>query len=328
MRRLTALALCLLGATSPLSAQAQAPGIQLQPVAGAEPIDRTTQTDDVKMKQDVDERMTVPVMLAGSGPYRFLVDTGADRTAVSRDVAERLRFARQAPVMLHSVSGATAVETATIPLLELDRKRVRAIDAALLDRSHMGADGILGVDSLASQRVMFDFDKNMMSVVPSSSPDFRGEPGTIVVVGKKRHGRLLFTQASVNGRRVVVVIDTGSAVSLGNAALRRQLQGTRQPSEKDQVELLSVTGGKIMGSYTFVNELELGGVTLNDLAIIFTEAHTFKQLDLENKPALLLGMNAIRAFKKVSIDFANRKFRVMLPERSELDTQLAMKALP
>ena len=88
MRRLTALALCLLGATSPLSAQAQAPGIQLQPVAGAEPIDRTTQTDDVKMKQDVDERMTVPVMLAGSGPYRFLVDTGADRTAVSRDVAE------------------------------------------------------------------------------------------------------------------------------------------------------------------------------------------------------------------------------------------------
>jgi len=38
---------------------------------------------------------------------------------------------------------------------------------------------------------------------------------------------------------------------------------------------------------------------------------------------LLLGMNAIRAFKKVSIDFANRKFRVVLPEHSSLDARLA-----
>ena len=36
-------------------------------------------------------------------------------------------------------------------------------------------------------------------------------------------------------------------------------------------------------------------------------------------------MNAIRAFKKVSIDFANRKFRVVVPEKAELDTRLAMR---
>ena len=51
-------------------------------------------------------------------------------------------------------------------------------------------------------------------------------------------------------------------------------------------------------------------MTLNNLAIVFTDAHTFKQLNLDASPALLLGMNAMRAFKKVSIDFANRKFRV------------------
>jgi hypothetical protein len=37
-------------------------------------------------------------------------------------------------------------------------------------------------------------------------------------------------------------------------------------------------------------------------------------------------MNAFRAFKKVSIDFANRKFRVVVPERSEIETRLAMRA--
>jgi len=323
MRAFLAVAISL-GAATPLFADTQ--GIQLQPVGEAQPIDRTTQTQDVQIKKDRDDRMTVPVMLSGSGPYRFLVDTGADRTAVSTQIADRLRFARQQNVVLHGVAGARSVETAKVPLLQLERKRVSEIDAALLDSDHMGADGILGVDSLASQRVMFDFDKNTMSVVPSSSPDFRREPGTIVVSAKRKYGRLLFTEASINGRSAVVVIDTGSAVSLGNEALRRQLRGKRELTSKEQVELMSVTGDKILGDYMFARELQLGGVTLNDLAIIFADAHTFKQLGLENRPALLLGMNAIRAFKKVSIDFANRKFRVVLPEHSELDTQLAMRA--
>jgi len=38
-------------------------------------------------------------------------------------------------------------------------------------------------------------------------------------------------------------------------------------------------------------------------------------------------MNAIRAFKKVSIDFASRKFRVVLPESSSLDIRMAAARL-
>jgi hypothetical protein len=77
----------------------------------------------------------------------------------------------------------------------------------------------------------------------------------------------------------------------------------------------------------FVRDLEIGGVTLKNLAIVFADAHTFKQLKLDQKPALLLGMNAIRAFKKVSIDFASRKFRVVLPQSSALNYELAYARL-
>jgi hypothetical protein len=75
-----------------------------------------------------------------------------------------------------------------------------------------------------------------------------------------------------------------------------------------------------------LDQLELGGVTFKDLAIVFADAHTFKKLDLYDRPALLLGMNAMRAFKKVSIDFANKKFRVILPEKTELDVRVAIAA--
>ena len=74
-----------------------------------------------------------------------------------------------------------------------------------------------------------------------------------------------------------------------------------------------------MGQYTIVRKLEVGGVTLKDLPVVFTESHAFGRLGLEGKPALLLGMNALRGFDRVSIDFAKRKLRVVLPEEGALD---------
>jgi len=318
-------ALAALLATSGLSAQTRT--TTLEAVSGIPDVDKTTQTEDVKFKSDTAQRMTVPVLLGGSGPYRFLVDTGADRTAISREVANRLKFVAGDDASLHSVAGVSTVSTATVPSLQLTRKEIHNINAPLLESANMGADGILGTDSLRSQRVMFDFDAQTLSIVPSAVPDFKAEPGTIVIEGTRRNGRLVVTEATANGRPLTVVIDTGSEVSIGNEALRRSLLGAKALHGSEQVILESVTGDKIPGDYMFVRDLEIGGVGLKDLAIVFANAHTFKRLDLENKPALLLGMNAMRAFKKVSIDFASRKLRVVVPEHSSLDLRMASSRL-
>ena len=300
----------------PVTTQQSAPTSQ-----GA--VDKTTQTEDVRFRNDLYDRMTVPVRLSGTGPYRFLVDTGADRTAISRELAAKLKLAAGQKASLHSVSEKSTVATATVPDLQLTRRNVRVIDAPLLESVNMGADGILGVDSLRYQRVLFDFEGQRMSVVPSKIREIANEPGAIVITAKSRKGRLIITEAKANGRRVTVVLDTGAQVSIGNSALRKQLLGKGVSDGPKQIELHSVTGGKIMGDYLFVREVEMGGVELSNLAIVFADAHTFKALGLDRKPALLLGMNALRAFKKVSIDFANKTFRVVVPERSENEMKLA-----
>jgi predicted aspartyl protease len=310
------------------SANAQTATTKLDAVSGVPDIDKTSQTEDIKFRNDRDDRMTVPVRLSGAGPYQFLVDTGADRTAVSRELVASLRLASAGGAELHSVAGVSNVTTARIPDLALTRTPEQSVDAAVLDRANMGADGIVGVDVLRSQRVQFDFEKQTMSIVPSATPDFQREPGTIVVTARRKNGRLVVTDAEVNGQRLTVVLDTGSQVSIGNQALRRRLLGDNLLDLNRTVELEGVTGEKVVGDYMFVKELTIGGIGLTNLAVVFTDAHTFKQLGLNNRPALLLGMNAIRAFKRVSIDFANRKFRVVLPERSELDTRLAAAGLP
>jgi predicted aspartyl protease len=298
---------------------------RLDAVAGVPEIDKTTQTQDIQFRNTANDRMTVTVRLAGTGPYQFLVDTGADRSAVSSAIVAKLALTRGSSAALHSSTGVTTVTTARVPNLELTRPTQKLIEAAVLESAYMGADGIVGSDVLNSQRVQFDFERRTMSVVPAAVPDFRDEPGTIVVEARRKNGRLIVTDAAANGQRITVVLDTGSEVCVGNQVLRDRLLGRNLIDARQTVELESVTGARITGDYMFVRKLEIGGITLENLAVVFADAHTFKQVKLDKTPTLLLGMNAFRAFKKVSIDFANRKFRVVVPERSEIETRLAMR---
>jgi predicted aspartyl protease len=270
--------------------------------------------------------MTVPVRVSGSGPFRFVVDTGADRTVISRQIADRLRLPPGAAVNMHSVTGVDRVRTAMLDRIDYSAKRVAGVEAAVLEAEHIGADGILGTDSLSSQRVQFDFSNNLLSIT-SARQNLRDEPGTIVVKARRRSGRLIVTEAYANGRPVTVVIDTGSDVSIGNPALHAMLHKRRMLREQGTVELTPVTGAKLTGDYTLLRKLELGGVVMTDLAVVFADAHTFRQMKLTDRPALLLGMTATRAFDKVSIDFASRKLRVILPSGAERDDsiQLALR---
>ena len=314
----------LAGLATPVAAAQQQHAL---PALGA--VDSTTQAEDVAIKNDGYERMTVPVVVSDTGPYQFLVDTGADRSAVSKALADRLQLRRSAPVRLHSVAGVSAVQTAALPSLRLTSSNISVDGAAVLSDDHMGADGILGVDSLRSQRVEFDFKANLMSVVPAAQitrfevPD----PSEIVVTAKRKSGRLVIANAKVDSELVRAVLDTGSQITIGNEALRRKLMRTRGIAERGgKVEIRSVTGERLIGEYLMLSRLEIGGAILSNVAIVFADAHTFKQLGLDRRPAMLLGMNAMRAFDKVSIDFANKKLRLIPPQHSDSQqTQLASR---
>ena len=315
MRLLPAIGVLLLGAALPLAAQPTNTQ-EYETVSQPAGVDDTTQATDLRFKRDDYNRMTVPVRVAGYGPYRFLIDTGADRTAISSALASQLQLRDRKDVTLHSVTGASEIETANVPVLDITAKKVRNIDAALLDSEHMGADGILGLDSLRSQRVLFDFKKQTLRVVPAEAY-VREDKDTIVVTAQVRNGRLIMTQARAEGTPVTIIVDTGAQVSIGNEALLRKLR-RGSVTRTGAVELHSVTGETLAGQYTIVRELNVGGVTLKRLPIVFADSHAFRRLGLDNKPALLLGMNALRSFDKVSIDFHRKKLKVVLPEESSL----------
>ena len=65
-----------------------------------------------------------------------------------------------------------------------------------------------------------------------------------------------------------------------------------------------------------VEAIRIGGFTMTDVGVAFVDAHPFKRFGLLNKPAMLLGMDTLRAFRRVSVDFAQRKVRFLLPDQS------------
>ena len=275
----------------------------------------TDQTRDSKLARDYHDRMTLGVRVGNSGPFAFLVDTGAERTVISRELAGQLRLGAGQAISLQSVLGRRLVETVDIPALQLGARRIAVPDAPSLPAQHLGADGILGLDSLASQRVVFDFQKRLMSITPSRGTSARLEGTTIVVDARKRYKRLLFTNAIVDSHSVVVVLDTGSEISIGNLALQRKL--ARRRGLQGSVAIETVLGEKVAAGVAKVDRLEIDSLTLTDMSIAFIDADIFRRLKIDHKPAMLLGMNAVRAFDRVSVDFATGKVRFVLPGTSK-----------
>jgi predicted aspartyl protease len=263
----------------------------------------------------------VPVSIGGQGPYHFVVDTGAERTVIARELASQLALAPGRTATVHSMTEVSQIATVVIPGLRIGTRTVSGINAPALSRSNLGAAGMLGVDSLQSQRVEFDFKREQMTISPSRRPEQEWRPdNTIVVTGRRLYGRLVLVDASVEGQRVWVIIDTGSQVTVGNTALRRALERRGRLSLLSPIQLMSITGGQAEAQYGTAHRIRIGGIDIHDLPVAFADVHPFRQLRLLDRPALLLGMDALQLFERVSVDFANRRVRVLLHDDTSLQT--------
>jgi predicted aspartyl protease len=269
----------------------------------------------VALGQDRSERMTVPVKVAGQPEIPFVVDTGAERTVVSRQLAERLNLPKGPVRNLVTVTGTGKVNTVIVPGLELSGTRTKAIEAPALEREHIGAHGMLGLDSLKSRRVLLDFKKNEMRVMPGRRAEDVDED-TIVVTARSKYGQLILVDARFLGERVKVIVDTGSQTSIGNQALLDRLQRRKKAIALTPVTVTSVTGQTIPAQFATIDRIQIGGADFNNIPVAFADAEPFKRFGLANQPALLLGMDALRLFDQVSVDFANKQVRFILPGTS------------
>jgi predicted aspartyl protease len=280
------------------------------PVSATPPVSPTVDTG-----YDRALRMTVPVMINGQGPFDFVVDTGADRTVISQELAARLNLPEAGKARLHAMGGSAMVEMVKIDTLSVSTNIVRKVEAAALPADHIGAVGLLGIDSLKGQRIVMDFRANTMRIEPSGVKEapIPQDGELIVVTARTRLGQLVMVDADANGEKIWVVVDTGAQNSVANSRLRSLLGRQRSKVTVKSVDMIDVLGQRTPAEFAIVTRLRIGGVALGNAAIAFVDAHPFKLFDLHRKPSMLLGVESLKSFERVSVDFSTKKVKFLLP---------------
>ncbi len=267
-------------------------------------------SDEATLRTDRHTRMTVPVTIAGAGPYRFLIDTGAQATVVTHRLVEDLSLRRSGTALLVAMGSSQRVETVELDDLEFANRSVSGLISPLLHTGNIGADGILGLDSLQDTRVLIDFRERRMAIADAEY-ETSNSGYEIVVRARKKLGQMIIADARIDGVRTAVIIDTGAQNSIANPVLLRKLRAR----ERHEIVSVDVLGTQLTSSATFLKSLQIGRAELTNVPIGFAESPIFAALGLSRRPALVLGMNNLRAFDRVAIDFSTQRVLFDMPSR-------------
>ena len=277
---------------------------QVEEVIGDAPSDEATLTADRH------KRMTVPVTIAGEGPYRFLIDTGAQATVVTHQLVEDLALRRSGTATLVAMGSSRQVETVELDDLEFANRSVSGLISPLLHTSNIGADGILGLDSLQDTRVLIDFRERRMAIADAEYEE-SNSGYEIIVRARRKLGQMIITDARIDGVRAAVVIDTGAQNSIANPVLLRKLRAR----ERHEIVSIDVLGTQLTSRATFLRSLQIGRAEMTNVQIGFADSPIFAALGLSRRPALVLGMNNLRVFDRVAIDFSTKRILFDMPSR-------------
>ena len=265
--------------------------------------------EEVKARK-IDSRLSVQVQINGRGPYKFIVDSGADTSAIGVRVARDLQLPLGQPAVLNGMTSRDIVDRVKVAELTLGPTIVHDLEVPALREDDLGGDGLLGIDALTQQRLMMDFEKRLITVEDARTP-VHWSPGDIVIIARRQRGQLILTQVRAGRYPIQAVIDTGSEITIGNLALREKLLH-RTSTRFTTVPAIGVTGVTVQLEIAIVDRLELGPVTLTNVPIAFANVPPFKLFGMADEPALLLGTDILENFRRVSLDFRARKVRFQL----------------
>ncbi len=260
-------------------------------------------------------RIMAPVFVNGRGPYAFIIDSGASRSAIEPRVAAELGLVPdpQQTLTLRGVTGAEEVPSLLIETLQAGDIVLRNQQLPVIAiQVFAGADGILGVDGFAGMCLHADFTDNLITIAANGCPRMRR--GWIRVPATLRFGQLIRIGASVADVTVHAIIDTGAASSLGNLALLQALSLERRAQDPgSNTQVIGTTSHEAEGQLLAIPVLHLGRVGIRNMRVTFGDFDVFRLWDLENEPAIVIGMDMLGTVDALMIDYARVELR-LLPE--------------
>lgn len=259
-------------------------------------------------------RVVATVHFGDLGPFRFVVDTGANRSAISQSAAARIGAREAGPALVHGITGSAMMPQVLVDELRVGDLRFREQRLAILPNAVFGGtDGILGIDTLQKARVDIDFVHDQVTVRRSTDAT---PPNRVVVRATLRHKGLMLIPGKVGKVAIKAIIDTGAERSLGNeqllAALNRK---ATVPYLSAPTTVIGATGHRESGVALLAPPIDLGGSRIGNLVVTFGNFHVFHVWSLVKEPALVIGMDVLGTLPEFTIDYPKRRFEIVVTRR-------------
>jgi predicted aspartyl protease len=250
---------------------------------------------------------TVPVEVGDIGVFEFVLDTGAEGSAVYSpfEAAHDLPLRAEA-TELQGQTGSAHVRLVALPPLIVDGLRAENVAAVVLEPRADGVPltGIIGLDVFGAAMLDFDLPRRRAALLPSGSR-LSGFDSSNAIVATTTTGGLLTFPVAIDGVEAVAVLDTGARKTRINWRLGRLLGLDAATLARGDV-IQGATNSAVVSSEATVREVRFGGVLLSAAPALVADLTVFEVFGVADRPAVIFGMDWLTATRLV-VDFPLRR---------------------
>jgi predicted aspartyl protease len=240
-----------------------------------------------------DGSIVVPVTIGGTGPYRFVLDTGSSRTVISTRLARSLRLPFIAKTMMVTPAGRNDAYIVRLAGLAVDGRSSVDVSAAVMPADRYAAgqqvDGLIGQDVLSSMVYTIDYGRRTVEW---------HQPGDVLAGARLplniRDNRILVSLAQRDGdsKPLYLVPDSGSDVLVLFAHAQDKLRLTLH-----DVGVLTSVSGSRLAHRAEIDALVVGSARLRNPRALMIEGE--EPLDLMGD-----GLLPLHFFARVTFNVA------------------------
>jgi predicted aspartyl protease len=248
----------------------------------------------VPFSVDVGGAIVVPVFIAGTGPFRFLLDTGSTRSAISTHLAKKLRSPIMARTSVLTPAGGVTRNVTILPALQVAGSPPVSVAAMVLPddalRRGVKVDGLLGQDVLNGRTYTIDYQRHQLVWRDGRTDHLPGYRLSLTAANGLQFVSLPNLPGLSGPARLVA--DSGADALVLFASADWDLPGTRMDTG-----MLRTAAGIHVGRRIRLDELDLGGLRLRNQSALLLPAG-------EATGLLGDGLLPLHLFAQVTIDAA------------------------
>jgi len=261
-------------------------------------------TAQVPLSPAGDGHLTIPVAVNGSGTFPFILDTGADGTAVYHWFAEQQHFPPGKSEELIGQTGNSLVPTYKLKSITLDGRSLRNVVADELQNRHDEGKqaGIAGNDIMDGAIAIFDFPCHTVQLLPKPL-DMRkvlGSDVSAVQAGPVKEGTELTLPVTINGVKGLAVLDTGSRDTRINSKFAAAVGIDPTSADFKVADVIYGSTSKAMPSKVGpLGTIAFAGLEVRNVRGRVMDLSSYETFGMADAPAMTLGADVMGGFKLI-----------------------------